>query len=104
MRQHPYAGIAVLGDFNTLNDKALRDYPLKQIVRRPTRGKSTLDKIYTNVSDWYETPIIAPNIASSDHCTIVWLRLIISMLPHIPDLFFRAAIARMEKTYWHMHH
>ena len=66
LQKHPYAG-----DFNTLNDKSLRAYPLKQLVSGPTRGKATLDKIYTNIADWYQKPIIIPNIASSDHCGVV---------------------------------
>ena len=71
LQQHPHAGVMLLGDFNTLNDKSLRAYPLKQLVCEPTRGKATLDKIYTNIADWYERPITIPNIASSDHCGIV---------------------------------
>ncbi len=51
--QHPHAGIIILGDFNALDDKLIRAYPLKQIVHLPTRGKAELDKIYTNISDWY---------------------------------------------------
>ena len=27
-----YAGVMLLGDFNTLNDKSLRAYPLKQLL------------------------------------------------------------------------
>ena len=71
LQQHPYAGVMLLGDFNTLNDKSLRAYPLKQLVSEPTRGKATLDKIYTNIADWYQRPITIPNVASSDHCGIV---------------------------------
>ena len=50
-QQHPYAGVMLLGDFNTLNDKSLTAYPLKQLVSEPTRGKATLDKIYANKAD-----------------------------------------------------
>jgi hypothetical protein len=71
LQQHPHAGVMLLGDFNTLNDKSLRAYPLKQLVSEPTRGKATLDKIYTNIADWYQRPITIPNVASSDHCGIV---------------------------------
>jgi hypothetical protein len=73
LQQHPYAGILLLGDFNSLNDKSLRDYPLKQVVNRPTRGRATLDKIFTNISDWFMEPIIIPSIASSDHCAVILL-------------------------------
>jgi hypothetical protein len=46
--QHPHAAIITLGDFNALDDKLIRAYPLKKIVHLPTRGKAVLDKIYTN--------------------------------------------------------
>ena len=71
LQQHPYAGVVIMGDFNRLNDKPLCDFPLKQIVKRPTRGKVTLDKIYTNVADWFLQPTVIPNIASSDHCAVL---------------------------------
>jgi hypothetical protein len=69
---HPYAGVVILGDFNSLFDKPIRDYPLKQLVNQPTRGKSVLDKIFTNISDWYSTKII-PAVGSSDHCSVIML-------------------------------
>jgi hypothetical protein len=37
-RLHPSAGVIVLGDFNSLHDGPVRDYPLKQIVTRATRS------------------------------------------------------------------
>jgi hypothetical protein len=70
-RLHPSAGVIVLGDFNSLHDGPVRDYPLKQIVTRATRGKRILDKIFTNIYDWYAEPVVIPAIASSDHCAIV---------------------------------
>ena len=54
--QHPHAGVVIVGDFNTLDDRSIRSYPLKQIVRVPARGKATLDKIYTNIENWYKVP------------------------------------------------
>ena len=38
-RKHPYAGIILCGDFNSLNDRSVVNYPLKQIV--PDRSEST---------------------------------------------------------------
>jgi len=35
-REHPHAGIVVLGDFNRLRDAALTSYRLKQVVKEPT--------------------------------------------------------------------
>jgi hypothetical protein len=51
-----------MGDFNTLNDKSLCNYPLEQIVSGPTRGKATLDKVYTKVADWFLRPTVIPDI------------------------------------------
>jgi hypothetical protein len=70
-RTHPYAGVVVLGDFNRLRDAALRAYPLKQIVTEPTRDNAILDKIFTNVSEWYDSPVILPQIGRSDHKAVL---------------------------------
>jgi len=71
LQQHPHAGVIILGDCNTLNDKTILDYPLKQVVYSPTRGNALLDKIYTNMSDWYLKTTVLPNIGKSDHRTVL---------------------------------
>ena len=71
MKRHPSAGIMLLGDFNHMYDSSLREYPLKQIIASATRGSAVLDKIYTNVSDWYLPPKILPITAGSDHRTVL---------------------------------
>jgi hypothetical protein len=71
IKRHPNAGIMLLGDFNHMYDSSLREYPLKQIVTSTTRGSAVLDKIYTNISDWYLPPTILPITAGSDHRTIM---------------------------------
>jgi len=70
-RQHPYTGIMILGDFNQLPDGQLRSYPLRQMVTGPTRKTATLDKIYTNVADWFEDPVVLPAITKSDHDSVI---------------------------------
>jgi hypothetical protein len=70
-RKHPNSGIVLLGDFNQLSDAPLKSFPLHQIVTNPTRGKSILDKVYTNVADWFQTPLILPAVSRSDHETIL---------------------------------
>ena len=45
IKKHPHAGVMLLGDFNKLNDTQLRSYPLKQVVKLPTRRTAILDKI-----------------------------------------------------------
>ena len=56
-RDHPQAGVVVLGDFNRLRDAAIISYPLKQVVKAPTRRAAVLDKIYTNLHDWYDVQL-----------------------------------------------
>ena len=54
--------------FNQLNDKFLKThYRYAQLVKVPTRGQSTLDKIWTNMSPVYDTPITLSELGSSDH-------------------------------------
>ena len=67
---HPNAGILLLSDFNQLPESRLKSYPLQQVVITTTRGKSILDKIFTSVSTWYQTPITLPAVTRSDHATI----------------------------------
>ena len=68
VRKHPDCGVLLTGDFNQLNDKFLKThYRYAQLVKVPTRGQSTLDKIWTNVSPVYDTPITLSKLGSSDH-------------------------------------
>ena len=68
---HPYTGIIILGDFNQLPEGQLRTYPLKQIVSGPTRNLATLDKIFTNIPTWFQSPTILPAITKSDHNSVL---------------------------------
>lgn len=70
-KDHPNLGILLMGDFNSLPDTLLKGFPLKQIVRVPTRGQAILDKIYTNIADWFNNPVILPAIGKSDHQTVM---------------------------------
>ena len=82
-RDHPLAKVVLLGDFNQMRDAALLSYPLRQVVRSPTRENAILDKIYTNLQDWYERPVVLPNIGTSDHRAVV-------MVPTFQDKLERA--------------
>jgi len=73
IRQHPYAGSVICGDFNKMSDKSVRDLGLKQIVRSATRNTATLDKIYTNIDQWYQQPSTLPSIGKSDHQAVILL-------------------------------
>ena len=68
VRKHPDCGVLLTGNFNQLNDKFLKThYRYAQLVKVPTRGQSTLDKIWTNMSPVYDTPITLSELGSSDH-------------------------------------
>ena len=74
VRKHPNCGVLLTGDFNQLNYTFLKThYRYAQIVKVPTRGQSTLDKIWTNMSPVYDAPITLSELGSSDH-NIVLLR------------------------------
>ena len=70
-RQHPYTGIMILGDFNQLPDGQLCTYPLRQLVTGPTRKSAILDKIYSNIGDWFEASVVLPAITKSDHDSVI---------------------------------
>lgn len=73
VRQHPNVGTLIVGDFNKMKDKPLRDLSLKQVVKVATRKSATLDKIYTNIGEWYKQPRNVPSIANSDHTAVILL-------------------------------
>jgi hypothetical protein len=73
VQQHPNTSVLVVGDFNHMIDKPLLDLSLKQIVKSATRKTAILDKIYTDISDWYQQPQILPSIARSDHESVILL-------------------------------
>lgn len=62
----------LLGDFNQLKDTSVISFPLKQVVKSLTRGHNILDKIYTNVHTWYQSPTVWPAIGKSDNDTIIF--------------------------------
>ena len=72
LRKHPHPGVMLIGDFNQLNDTHLRNYPLRQVVRRPTRGRAVLDKIFTNMSTLYCEPVVLAPTSHSDHNTVLF--------------------------------
>ena len=44
---------------------------LKQLVSGPTRNSATLDKIFTNIASWFQSPVILPAVTKSDHNTVL---------------------------------
>ena len=71
-KKHPNLRVILTGDFNKLPDSALRSYPLRQVVKGVTRQNATLDKIYTDLDDWYLAPEIHAPVANSDHNTVLF--------------------------------
>ena len=71
-RQHPYCGIMILGDFNQLPDHRIKhQLHLKQIVSQATRGTATLDKLFTNMSEFYTDTIVSAPVGKSDHNVVI---------------------------------
>ena len=67
----PNCGIVVLGDLNQLNEARLKsNFNLKQIVHFPIRGKSFLDRMLTNLKDYYDPPMERPKFGLSDDSSV----------------------------------
>ena len=63
--EHPSAGVMIAGDRNDLSvDRLLRvDSSLRQIVKTPTHGSKVLDVILTNISTFYNDPVVINPVA-----------------------------------------
>ncbi|XP_072181225.1 uncharacterized protein [Diadema setosum] len=71
--RHPDVGFVILGDLNDLDvAQILADKQFRQVVDKPTRGTSILDKIITNFSNHYSCPRVVPPLGASDHCVVLW--------------------------------
>ena len=72
LQKYPSAGIMLLGDFNSLKTTTLcNSFKLKQIVQNPTRKEAILDKVLTNMADYYGNPVVGPQLGSSDHNIVI---------------------------------
>ena len=72
LTNHPSTAIIVAGDFNQLPKWTLKQsFKLKQIVNFSTRREATLDKIFTNISQYYDPPTKYSQIGKSDHFSVV---------------------------------
>ena len=71
---YPDAGVCIMGDLNHLKDSSLCKYnKFKQVVKCPTRGEATLEKIVTNLGPYYLDPIESTPIGLSDHSTVIMM-------------------------------
>ena len=60
-----------LVSLNKLDDTKLKSsFNLMQIVQFPTRGQNTLDKVLTNLEDYYAPPIKSSAPGLSDHSSV----------------------------------
>ena len=60
------------GDMNSFKDHTIKSaFSLKQIVNKATRGNRLLDKVITNMDKVYPSPIIIPQIGTSDHMAVL---------------------------------
>ena len=72
VRHHLHTGVIIMGDLNKWRDSHLkRNHNLKQTVDIPTRGTTTLDKIYTNLTDLYHHPVVIAPTGLSDHMVVL---------------------------------
>ena len=57
----PNNGILIAGDFSKFDFKApAKCYQLEPVIKIPTRGKNTVDQIYTNLKEYYKPPKSGP--------------------------------------------
>lgn len=72
LQKHPETGIILVGDFNSFKDSYLKqNYTLRQIVEKPTRENRILDKVYTNVDQFYDNPQLIAPLGASDHSVVL---------------------------------
>ena len=70
---HPDCGVALPGDFNTLDiTNILANHTLKQLVREPTRANSILGLVISNLASYYNKPRVSAYLGSSDHNSVHW--------------------------------
>ena len=68
LQRYPAAGVLLLVDFNNVRtSRVTGSFHLKQIVDKPTRKGAIIDKILTNMADFYPTPEICSHLGKSDH-------------------------------------
>jgi hypothetical protein len=66
LQDHSYGKIILTGDFNKFKEKYITGQ------HSPTRENAILDKIFTNISQFYNEPIITPYLGKSDHMTVIY--------------------------------
>ena len=74
LQAHPTAGIAVVGDVNSLQIPQLtRGYNLQQIVTKVTCCATNLDKTLTHMHSLYNVPKVISYMGTADHGVVICL-------------------------------
>ena len=72
VRRHPECGIIITGDFNQLKVNFLKvHYRFVQVVNVITCGQATLDNTWTNMNDFYSTPVGISELGTSYHYLVL---------------------------------
>ena len=119
---HPAAGVIISGDRNDLNISTLLsiDPSLRQTVQHNTRGQQILDVIVTNLSRYYDQPVIVPPLqpdqpgrgAPSDHHGVVAtprsnksvrITKMKKKIRPLPDSLLRVFRSKLEAQNFHFH-
>ncbi len=84
LQKHPDAAIMLVGDFNMFKaGSIMRIYKLKQIAKKPTKENNTLDKVFTNMANFYREPVVLPPLRSltHGHCVVICQPCIVTERP-----------------------
>ena len=69
--KYPNSVTILAGDFNKLDfTSTAKSFQLKPIIDFPTSGANTLDQIFTNIAEYYSSPLSEPPFGLSDHLTV----------------------------------
>ena len=73
LRRHPECGVILTGDFNQLKDNFIfSHYGYKQLVKNPTRKEAIWDKIWSNMAQDYDPPVVLSELGTSDHNMVLF--------------------------------
>ena len=71
-RKFDHPGFLFVGDFNSLETDFFRSrLQFRQLVKNSTRGDRILDKIFTNLHEFYSDAVISAPLGRSDHNCVI---------------------------------
>ncbi len=98
LQKHPDAAIMLVGDFNMFKaGSIMRIYKLKQIAKKPTKENNTLDKVFTNMANFYREPVVLPPLRSltHGHCVVICQPCIVT---ERPTNMYIVEVSRNDRT------